>query len=79
MTKKNMIQEIQNQEAQLYLTSQRAAFEYGYDDSLTTQYRSEWLSVYALMQALDIQQDFYHPANQQAMEIKARRRAEEAA
>ena len=79
MTKKNMIQEIQNQEAQLYLTSQRAAFEYGYDDPLTTRYRSEWLSVYALMQALGIQQDFYHPANQEAMEIKARRRAEEAA
>ena len=79
MTKKNMIQEIQNQEAQLYLRCQRAAFEYGYDDSLTTQYRSEWLSVYALMQALGIQQDFYHPANQEAIEIKARRRAEEAA
>ena len=79
MTKKNMIQEIQNQEAQSYLCCQRAAFEYGYDDPLTTQYRSSWLSIYALMQALGIQQDFYHPANQEAMEIKVRRRAEEAA
>ena len=79
MTKKNMIQEIQNQEAQLYLCCQRAAFEYGYDDPLTTRYRSEWISVYELMQVLGIQQDFYHPANQEAMEIKARRRAEEAA
>lgn len=75
MTKKNMIQEIQNQEAQLYLRCQRAAFEYGYDDPLTTRYRSEWISVYELMQVLGIQQDFYHPANQEAIEIKASRRA----
>ena len=70
MTKKNMIQEIQNQEAQLYLRYMQAAKCWGREDSLTDRLRTKWCSVYQLMESLGIQQDFDHPDNQAATEIR---------
>ena len=70
MTKKNMIQEIQNQEAQLYFQYMQAAKCWGREDSLTIRLRTKWCGVYQLMEALGISQDFRHPDNQAALEIR---------
>ena len=70
MTKKNMIQEIQNQEAQAYLRYMQATKWYGASDALTDRLRSKWCSVYQLMEALSIKSDLRHPDNQAAMEIR---------
>ena len=70
MTKKNMIQEIQNQEAQLYFQYMQAAKCWGREDSLTIRLRTKWCGVYQLMESLGISQDFYHPDNQAALEIR---------
>ena len=70
MTKKNMIQEIQNQEAQAYLRYMMAQQWYGAEDALTERLRSKWVGIYQLMESLGISQDFYHPDNQAALEIR---------
>ena len=70
MTKKNMIQEIQNQEAQLYFQYMQAAKCWGREDALTDRLRVKWCSVYQLMEALGIPQDCKHPDNRAAMEIR---------
>ena len=70
MTKKNMIQEIQNQEAQLYFQYMQAAKCWGREDSLTIRLRTKWCGVYQLMESLGISQDFRHPDNRAAMEIR---------
>ena len=70
MTKKNMIREIQNQEAQAYLRYMMAQQWYGAEDSLTERLRSKWVGIYQLMESLGIQQDFRHPDNRAAMEIR---------
>ena len=70
MTKKNMIQEIQNQEAQLYFQYMQAAKCWGREDSLTIRLRTKWCGVYQLMESLGISQDFRHPDNQAALEIR---------
>jgi hypothetical protein len=70
MTKKNMIQEIQNQEAQLYFSYMQAAKLWGREDALTIRLQTKWCSVYQLMEALGIPQDNKHPDNRAAMEIR---------
>ena len=70
MTKKNMIQEIQNQEAQAYLRYMMAQQWYGAEDALTDRLRGKWCGIYQLMETLGIQQDFRHPDNQAALEIR---------
>ena len=70
MTKKNMIQEIQNQEAQLYFQYMQAVKCWGREDSLTIRLRTKWCGVYQLMESLGISRDFYHPDNQAALEIR---------
>ena len=70
MTKKNMIQAIQNQEAQLYFQYMQAAKLWGREDSLTERLRTKWCSVYQLMKALGIPQDYAHPDNVAAAEIR---------
>jgi len=70
MTKKNMIQEIQNQEAQLYFQYMQATQHWGHEDGVVVRLRSKWAGVYALMESLGIRQDFDHPDNQAATEIR---------
>lgn len=70
MTKKNMIQEIQNQEAQLYIQYMLAAKYWGREDSLTDRLRVKWCGVYQLMESLGIPQDYAHPDNMAATEIR---------
>ena len=70
MTKKNMIQEIQNQEAQLYFQYMQAVKCWGREDSLTDRLRTKWCSVYQLMESLGIPQDHKHPDNMAAAEIR---------
>ena len=65
-----MIQEIQNQEAQAYLRYMQAQQWYGVEDTLTERLRSKWAGTYQLMESLGISQDFHHPDNQAAMEIR---------
>ena len=72
MTKKNMIQEIQNKEAQLYFSYMQAAKLWGREDALTDRQRYKWCSVYQLMEALGIPQDCKHPDNVAAMELRLR-------
>jgi hypothetical protein len=70
MTKKNMIQEIQNQEARMYLQYMLAKQHHGEDSSFVRGCRSRWCGVYELMEALGISQDCKHPDNRAAMEIR---------
>ena len=70
MTKKNMIQEIQNQEAQLYFQYMQATQHWGHEDGVVVRLRSKWVGIYQLMESLGISQDFYHPDNQAALEIR---------
>jgi len=70
MTKKNMIQEIQNREAQAYLSYMLAAKWYGEADTLTDRLRGKWAGIYQLMEALSIKSDLSHPDNVAATEIR---------
>ena len=70
MTKKNMIQEIQNQEARMYLQYMQAKQHHGEDSSFVRGCRSRWSGVYELMEALGIPQDCKHPDNVAATEIR---------
>ncbi len=70
MTKKNMIQEIQNQEAQMYFQYIMCTREWGSEDPLTTRLRSKWAGIYQVMEALGIEQDTSHPDNVAAAEIR---------
>jgi hypothetical protein len=71
MTKKQMIQEIQNQEARMYFRYQFAKLNYGPEEILTKRYRSQWCAIYQLMESLGIQQDCKHPDNLAAAELRA--------
>ena len=70
MTKKQMIQEIQNQEAQLYFSYMQATQHWGHEDGVVVRLRSKWAGVYHLMETLGIPQDYTHPDNQAATEIR---------
>jgi hypothetical protein len=76
MTKQNMIQAIQNQEAQAYLRYMMAQQWYGAEDALTDRLRGKWCgikwcAIYHVMETLGIQQDFRHPDNIAAAELRA--------
>jgi len=70
MTKKNMIQEIQNQEAQAYLSYMQSTQWYGASDTLTDRLRGKWAGIYQLMESLGIASDLSHPDNVAAAEIR---------
>jgi hypothetical protein len=71
MTKKNMIQAIQNREAQMYFRYMQAVKLWGIEDSLTDRLRAKWCATYQLMESLGIQQDCKHPDNLAAAELRA--------
>ena len=69
MTKKEMIQTIQQLEAKLYLELKQAEQQYGSHDDFTGTRRSQWSSVHRLMQAMNIESDNTLPDNAKAIAI----------
>lgn len=54
ITKKEMIERMQETEAKLEKQLSDSARKYGYEDDLTKQYLSTWAGVYELMKDLGI-------------------------
>ena len=69
MTKKAMIQEIQRQEAALFLELKQATKAFGADSSFTNRRRSEYATIYQLMRDLNIPVDLKLPDNEAAMQL----------
>jgi hypothetical protein len=69
MTKKEMIQTIQLQEAKLYLELKQAEQQYGFHDDFTGTRRSQWLRFHRLMIAMNIESDNTLPDNAKAIAI----------
>jgi len=69
MTKKEMIQAIQSEEAATFLAFKQAGNVWGQESSLAHSFRSEWIGVSNLMQRMGIQPDYQLPDNQAATEI----------
>lgn len=69
MTKTQMIQEIQKQEATLFLEAKQFELEYGPGNSLYKSQIKKWLGVNELMEHLGIQSDGSLPESKQAAEL----------
>ena len=69
MTKANMIQGIQKQEARLWLALKEATRDFGKDHSYTRSCRASYSAVYELMHALKIGMDNTLPDNVTAAEV----------
>lgn len=69
MTKAAMIQEIQRQEAKLFLELKEATARYGEDDAYTKKQRSAYVAIYDLTKALGIKMDVTLPDNVKALEL----------
>ena len=57
MTKKEMIQTIQQQEASLFLEAKKYEYVYGREDGITQAALGKWLGVSRLMETLGIASD----------------------
>ena len=57
MTKKEMIQTIQQQEASLFLEAKKYEYVYGREDDITQAALGKWLGVSRLMETLGIASD----------------------
>ena len=69
MTKKEMITEIQLQEARAFLRLKEIEAEYGAHDPLTKTARTSFNAVYQLMESLGIRSDFNLPETQRATDL----------
>ena len=69
MTKKAMIQAIQQREAAMFLELKEAEREYGSESLVTRQLRSQWCAVNRLMESVGIPTDFRLPDNVKALTI----------
>ena len=69
MTKANMIQGIQKQEARLWLALKEATLNFGKDHSFTRSCRASYSAVYELMCELKIVMDHTLPDNVTAFEV----------
>ncbi len=69
MTQEQMISEIQQQEAQLYLSVKLVERDFGRHSDLYTMARSKWVGVNDLMKALGIEHDLSLPQVAQALAI----------
>lgn len=69
MTKKEMIQNIQQLEATLFLNAKQLEFEYDREDSLYRSAINKWLGVNQLMQDLGIKEDLTLPESREAVEL----------
>ena len=69
MTKKAMIQTIQQTEAAMFLELKKTEREWGAEDGLTNNLRSRWAVVHELMKTLGVESDFKLPDNIEAIDI----------
>ena len=69
MTKKQMIETIQQQEAKLFLDIKVNEKMFGTDHSITSRSRKEWIGVHNLMQMLEIQPDINLPDAKEAFKL----------
>lgn len=68
MTKKEMIQSMQQQEASLFLQAKKYEYVYGREDGLTQAALGKWLGVHHLMESLGIPTDVAYPEASEAVE-----------
>ena len=71
MTKKQIIQAIQLEEAATFLAFKKACATWGPESSLAHSLRSEWIGVSNLLQRVGIVADYRLPDNQAATELIA--------
>jgi len=69
MTKKAMIQAIQQTEAAMFLELKKTEREWGAEDGLTNSLRSRWAGMHELMKTLGIAMDITLPDNIEAIDI----------
>ena len=69
MTKKQMIETIQQQEAKLFLDIKVNEKMFGTNHFLTSKSRTEWIGVHKLMQTLEIQPDINLPDVKEAFKL----------
>lgn len=68
MTKKEMIQSMQQQEARLFLEAKKSEFKYGRLSTPAETALAKWLGVSQLMEALGIEEDTTLPEVAEAVE-----------
>ena len=68
MTKKEMIQTMQQQEASLFLEAKKYEYVYGREDSVSQAALGKWLGVNALMETLGIASDMTLPETTESVE-----------
>ena len=69
MTKKQMIQIIQNREACAYLAIKQSHLMYGSDHIITRMDRRAFSIIVELMKELQIKADYNHPANREGLKL----------
>ena len=77
MTKKQMIEIIQQREAELFLTLKVDEKLFGMESKVTSKSRSDWSKIYTLMEELEIKSNSLLPENQEAMRLICERIKEE--
>jgi len=77
MTKKQMIEIIQQREAELFLTLKVDEKLFGTENNITSKSRSEWSKIYSLMEELEIKSNNSLPENQEAHRMIIERLKEE--
>ena len=79
MTKKEMIQVIQQKEAEAFLQVKIDGKLFGEENAITVRSRSEWAKINDLMNELKIKPDNTLPENQEAIRMIIEKVKEEAA
>ena len=79
MTKKEMIQVIQQKEAEAFLQVKIDGKLFGEENAITVRSRSEWAKINDLMNELKIKPDNTLPENQEAIRMIMEKVKEEAA
>jgi hypothetical protein len=78
MTKKQMIEVIQQKEAEAFLQLKVDESLFGMDSTITIRSRSDWAKINGLMEDLGIKPDNTLPENQRAIAFIAEKLKEEA-
>ena len=69
MTKKEMIEVVQQKEAKLFLQLKVDESLFGMDSTITSRSRSEWARIHDLMTEMGIKPNNQLPENQSAIEL----------
>lgn len=69
MTKKQMIQSIQLQDATAFLKFKQAQLEWGTESNITTTLRCKFVAIDNLMESLGIVRDFNLPDHRAALDM----------